>query len=289
MKRLFLITPLLALLTLLAAACGGSDNSPSNASATAPASAATAASTAPKTAFTGKVTVFAAASLTDSFNEIGDAFKKANPGVTVEFNFAGSPTLRTQLEQGAKADVFASADTVQMGNAVKSGVVNDAGKIFVRNSLVIITPSDGSKVSAPADLAKPGLKLVLANKDVPVGNYARQVLASMEKDASYGTGFSDKVLKNLVSEESDVKQVVAKVQLGEADAGVVYGTDVTPSVAPKLKTVKVPDQFNVIAEYPIAVTKGAGNATAAQGFIDYVFSPAGQAVLKKYGFQTASS
>jgi len=111
----------------------------------------------------------------------------------------------------------------------------------------------------------------------------------MAKDPTYGPGYSDKVLKNLVSEESDVKQVVAKVQLGEADYGVVYGTDVTPSVAPRLRTIAVPPQFNVIAEYPISIVKGAGNVTAAHGFIDYVFSPAGQQILKKYGFNTAAS
>jgi molybdate transport system substrate-binding protein len=292
MRRLFLLTALLALLALFVAACGGSDNK-SSTSAPAAAASPDAASTAARTkpSLTGSVTVFAAASLTDSFNEMATAFKAANPGVSnVTFNFAGSPVLRTQLEQGARADIYASADTIQMGNAATSGVVVDKGKIFVRNSLVIITPADATpKVTSLADLAKPGLKLVLANKDVPVGNYARQMLASMEKDPSYGAGYSDKVLKNLVSEESDVKQVVAKVQLGEADYGVVYGTDLTPSVASKLKTVTVPAQYNVVAEYPVAVVKGAGNAAAAQGFIDFVLSAPGQAIMKKYGFQTANS
>ncbi len=282
MRKLWLPGALVAI-ALLAAACGGGGNS-------SPSPTAVANATSAKPGLTGNITVFAAASLTDAFNEIAAAFKAVNPGTNVTFNFAGSPTLRTQLEQGAKADVYASADTIQMGNAVKSGVVVDQGKIFVRNSLVIITPADANpKVTQPADLAKSGLKLVLANQDVPVGNYARQMLASMSKDPTLGSDFSDKVLKNLVSNESDVKQVVAKVQLGEADAGVVYGTDVTPSVAPQLKTVKVTDQFNVIAEYPIAIVKDAGNVGTAQGFIDFIFSTAGQTILKKYGFQTATS
>lgn len=234
----------------------------------------------------GGLTVFAAASLTDAFNELATEFKKANPGVEVTFNFAGSPALRTQLEQGARADIYASADLAQMDAAKKSGVVTGSDKIFVRNSLVVITPKDNpGKISTLADLKKSGLKLVLAAPEVPVGNYARQMFTNMEKDATYGAGFSDAVLKNVVSNESNVKQVVAKVELGEADAGVVYGTDVTLSVAPKLATIAVPAQFNVIAEYPIALTKDAGNTRAGQAFIDFIFSAAGQTILKKYNFQ----
>jgi molybdate transport system substrate-binding protein len=231
--------------------------------------------------------VFAAASLTDSFNEIAKAFEAKYPGVEVTFSFGGSPTLRTQLEQGARADVFASADQNQMNLALQNGAVASAGQVFVRNSLVVITPKDNpGKISALSDLKKSGLKLVLAAPEVPVGAYARQALTSMDKDAAYGAGFSEAVLKNVVSLESNVKQVVAKVELGEADAGIVYGTDVTPSVAPKLATIAIPTQFNVIAEYPIALTKSPGNAAAAQAFIDFVLSSAGQTVLKKYNFQT---
>lgn len=237
---------------------------------------------------TGNITVFAAASLTDAFNELATEFKKANPGVgEITFNFAGSSALRTQLEQGAKAEIFASADTVQMDAAKKSGVVVSGGdKIFARNSLVIIAPkSNPAKVAAPLDLKNPGLKLVLAAPEVPVGNYARQMFVKMEADPAFGAGFNDAVLKNVVSNESNVKQVVAKVQLGEADAGVVYGTDITASVAPDLTRVEVPTALNIIAEYPIALTKDAGNTKAAQAFMDYVLSSAGQTILKKYGFQ----
>jgi molybdate transport system substrate-binding protein len=235
----------------------------------------------------GRITVFAAASLTDSFNEIATAFKAKYPGVEVTFNFGGSPTLRTQLEQGARADVFASADQNQMNRAVQNGAVASPGQVFVRNSLVVVTPKDNpGKINSLADLRKSGLKLVLAAPEVPVGAYARQALTSMDKDAAYGSGFSDAVLKNVVSLESNVKQVVAKVELGEADAGIVYGTDVTPSVAPKLATIAIPSQFNVIAEYPIALTKSPRNTATAQAFIDFVLSSAGQTILKKYNFQT---
>jgi molybdate transport system substrate-binding protein len=134
------------------------------------------------------------------------------------------------------------------------------------------------------DLAKPGVKLVLTNKEVPVGNYSRQALAKMSQDAAFGSDFATRVLANLVSEETNVKQVVAKVQLGEADAGIVYSSDVTPAVRGAVKVLAIPEPFNVIAQYPIAVVRDAPNAAGARAFIDYVLSPAGQAILTKHGF-----
>jgi molybdate transport system substrate-binding protein len=237
----------------------------------------------------GKITVFAAASLTDSFSELKTEFVRRNPSTEVDFQFAGSPALRTQLEQGARADVFASADLPNMNMALRNGVVQDAGKVFVRNSLVIITPKNNpARITAPADLRRNGIKLVLAAPEVPVGNYARQSLALMDKDPAFGSGFADAVLDNVVSNESNVKQVVAKVQLGEADAGVVYGTDVTADVTNDLTQVAIPPNFNVIAEYPIALTKSPANTSVASAFIAFVTSADGQAILKKYGFETVS-
>ncbi len=233
----------------------------------------------------GSITVFAAASLTESFTELGQAFKTANPGVDVKFNFAGSSALRTQLEQGAPADVFASANPDQMDAAVQSNVIEGEPQIFVHNSLVIITPKDNpAGIESPADLKKSGLKLVLADPQVPVGNYAREMLQNLEQSPDYGAGFSDAVLANLVSNEANVKDVVAKVELGEADAGVVYGTDVTQEVAPDLKVIQIPDQYNVIADYPIAATSDAKNPTVAKAFVDFVLSSDGQAIMQKYNF-----
>jgi molybdate transport system substrate-binding protein len=265
---------------LVLGACGGGSNDDSGGTPTS--SAATAAP------LSGSVIVFAAASLTDAFNEIAAEFKKANPGVELTFNFAGSSALRTQLEQGARADIFASADTVQMNSAKQSGVIAGSDKIFVRNSLTIITPANNpGGVNAVADLKKSGLKLVLAAPEVPVGNYTRQMLTKASADPAYSASFSDDVLRNLASNEANVKQVVTKVELGEADVGIVYGSDVTPSVAPKLKTVAIPASINIIAEYPIALTKDASNPRAAQAFIDFVSSSTGQNILKKWGFQTS--
>jgi len=277
MKLLRRLSLVLAILSAIGIACSsGSTSAPKGAAGDAPPG--------------GKITVFAAASLSEAFREIGKAFTARNSTVSIDFNFAGSPTLRTQLEQGARADIYASADQAQMDLAVRSGVVADGGQIFARNSLVIITPADNHpKVATAVDLANPGLKLVLANKDVPVGAYARQVLSAMEAGPAFGSGCSARVLRNLVSEESDVKQVVAKVQLGEADAGIVYRTDVTASVAPKLTTISVPAGFNVVAAYPLSVVKGAPNERTARAFVAFVLSDEGQAILRKYGFETGGS
>src|SRR4051812_8989618 len=266
-----------ALFLAFAVACGSDASSPPKST-----------SQIGDTAVGGKITVFAAASLTDSFNEIKAGFIKKNPRADIEFQFGGSPALRTQLEQGAKADIYASADVPNMTQALSAGVVKDSGKVFVRNSLVIITPKRNSaNITKPQDLNKSGIKLVLAAPEVPVGNYARQSFALMDKDASYGAGFSVAVLKNVVSNESNVKQVVTKVQLGEADAGVVYGTDVTRDVQNDLNVIQIPNALNVIAEYPIALTRSPGNSDVANAFITYVTNSEGQAIMKKYGFQSA--
>lgn len=237
----------------------------------------------------GTLTVFAAASLTGSFNQMKAAIEKANPNLKITFNFGGSNTLVTQLTQGAKADVFASADTVQMGNAVKGGVISGNPVNFANNKLVLILPkSNPAGITKLQDIAKSGIKFDTAEKSVPVGNYTLQILDKMSKDASFGSDFSTKVQANFVSKETDVKQIVAKVQSGEADAGIVYYTDAAAAKA-NLIEMDIPDQFNVIATYPIAVVKGAPNATAAQAFINYVTGPDGQAILKQAGFITGGS
>lgn len=226
--------------------------------------------------------VFAAASLTDAFTEIGKNFEAANPGVTVTFNFAGSQALRTQIEEGAPADVFASASGKEMDTTVAGKFVADGtSRVFLNNKLVVILPADNpAAVTKLEDLAKPGLKLVLAAEEVPVGNYARQSLDLM--NGSFGTDFKDKVLANVVSNEDNVKQVVSKVQLGEADAGIVYTSDAV--AAPELKTVEIPSELNVIAKYPIAPLVKSENADLATAFVEYVMSTDGQAILAKWGF-----
>ena len=230
------------------------------------------------------LTVFGAASLKDAFTEIGKNFEAAHPGVSVAFNFAGSQTLSTQLTQGAAADVFASANHTEMDKIVAANLTpKDAPKNFLTNKLLVILPKDNpANVQTLQDLARPGLKLVLADATVPAGKYARQILDNMSKDATFGSDFSTKVLANVVSNETDVKQVVAKVQLGEADAGIAYISDAV--AAPELKTIDIPDNFNVIAKYPISALVKTPNADLAAAFVAYVQSADGQAVMKKWGF-----
>jgi molybdate transport system substrate-binding protein len=232
--------------------------------------------------------VFAAASLTGAFQHIGQSFEADNPGVQVSFNFAGSQILSTQLEQGAPADVFASADQKNMDLLISDQLVMaDTVQQFATNSLVVILPArNPGEVTTLADLARPGLKLVLADASVPAGNYARQVLDKMSEDAVYGKDFITRVLANVVSNETDVKQVVTKVELGEADAGIAYTSDAV--AAPELLTLPIPAKFNVIASYPIAILSNAPSAEMAKAFVNYVTSPAGQAILAKWGLNPAN-
>lgn len=228
------------------------------------------------------LTVFAAASLTDAFTEIGAAFDAANPGVTTTFNFAGSQALRTQIEEGAPADVFASANKTQMDAVIAASLITEGTQQnFLTNKLVVILPADNpAALEKLEDLANPGIKLVLAAEEVPVGKYSLEAFDLM--NGSFGIDFKDKVLANVVSNEDNVKQVVAKVQLGEADAGIVYTSDAI--AAPDLKTLEIPADLNVIAKYPIAPLVKSENADLAAKFIEYVLSAEGQAVLAKWGF-----
>jgi molybdate transport system substrate-binding protein len=231
-----------------------------------------------------ELVVFAAASLTESFKTIGEDFGKANGGVKVTFNFGGSQQLVQQLSHGAPADVFASANHKQMDAAVEAGrIEKDSARAFVRNRLVIVTPKDNpGQVTKLEDLSKPGLKLILAAHEVPVGQYALEVLDKAEKAGS--AGFKDAVLKNVVSYEQDVKAVLTKVALGEADAGVVYTSDISQQAKDKVASVEIPDAVNVIASYPIAAVKDSKQAELAKKFVEYVRSPAAQTVFAKYGF-----
>lgn len=228
------------------------------------------------------LTVYAAASLTDAFNEIGKAFAVEHSGVIVAFNFGGSQNLRTQIEQGANADVFASANTKEMDTLVTENfVAKGASKVFLTNQLVVILPKDNpAGITSLKDLSKPGLKLVLAAEDVPAGRYARQILENL--NVQFGADYKDQVLANVASNEDNIRQAVTKVQLGEADASIVYVSDAV--AVPELQKIEIPADVNVIAEYPIAPLVRSENSELANEFIAYVLSPAGQATLQKWGF-----
>lgn len=229
-----------------------------------------------------RLTVYAASSLTDAFTEIGRAFDAASGNVTT-FNFAGSQALRTQLEQGARADVYASANSAQLDPLVKAGLLEPGG-MFTMNRLVVIAPRGNSKVNTLKDLAAPGVALVLADQAVPVGAASRAALEAITKAGSYGADFAARVLKNVVSEEPNVRQVALKVGLGQGDAAIVYVSDLTPSLKRQVRTIGLPSRFNPPVRYPIGVLKASPSAEAARAFVAFVRSARGQAILKKWGF-----
>jgi molybdate transport system substrate-binding protein len=250
---------------------------------------ATKAAVAPPTAAPAEpveLNVFAAASLTAPFSEIGRKFEADHPGVTVVSNFAGSQQLTQQIIEGAPADVFASANTKQMEAVVAAGeVVSGTQQTFAQNRLVIIYPQDNpAGLKELKDLSKSGLKLVLAAKEVPVGQYSLDFLDKTAADPAFEATFKDDVLKTVVSYEDNVKAVLTKVALGEADAGIVYTSDVTGEDADKVSQMAIPDALNVIASYPMAPIKNSKNPEMAQAFIDLVLSQEGQDILAKYGF-----
>jgi molybdate transport system substrate-binding protein len=248
-----------AFAAILLAACGSSSGN---------------ASTSPS--ISGTVSVFAAASLTAAFNALGTDFQRANSGVTMKFNFAGTPTLVTQIEQGAPADVFASADTANMDKLKGDGFTAGTPQVFARNKLeIVVGPGNPKGINGLADLARPGLIYITEAPTVPAGKYALQALKMA------GVTVTPKSL------ETDVKSVVSKIELGEADAGIVYTTDVT-AAGSKVTGVSIPDADNVIATYPIVAVKATTNSAAANAFIAYVLSAAGQAKLQSFGFLAAS-
>lgn len=232
-----------------------------------------------------ELVVFAAASLTDAMTELEQIFEAEHPGVDVLMNFGASSRLATQLLEGATVDVFASANKAQMANVAAGGLVSAGPYIFVTNRLVIITPAaNPAAIQDLADLATPGINLILAVPGVPIRDYSDQILAAVSTPDALGAGFADAVYANLVSEEDNVRQVVAKVALGEADAGIVYTSDVTPDVASDLATVAIPDEINVVATYPIAPLTSGLQPELAGEFVDLARSEQGGAVFAKWGF-----
>ena len=233
-----------------------------------------------------ELNVFAAASLADAFNEIGKVFEADHPGVTVVFNFAGSQQLAQQIDAGAPADVFASANKTQMEKVIEAGgIISGTQQVFANNRLVVIYPQDNpGGIKDLKDLAKPGLKLILAASEVPVGVYSLEFLDKASSDPALGATFTEDVLRNVVSYEDSVRAVLTKVFLGEADAGIVYSSDISGGGADKVGQLDIPEMLNVIASYPIAPVKNSSNPELAQAFVDLVLSSNGQEILAKYNF-----
>ena len=227
-----------------------------------------------------EITVFAAASLTEAFMELTATYEAQNPDVTVRLNFGGSSQLAAQLREGVSADVFASANQAQMAAVVAAGRVDRGNTaVFATNRLVVIVPADNpANITRLEDLAQPRVSLILAVPGVPIRDYTDDIVADLP------VAFQTNFYANLVSEEENVRQVAAKIALGEADAGVVYTSDVTPDLASRVQQIAIPDEQNIIATYPLAPLNDASQPATAQAFITFVLSEQGQAILERWGF-----
>ena len=232
-----------------------------------------------------ELTVFAAASLTGAFSEIGELYEDQND-ISVELNFDGSQALRTQLENGAYADVFASANNRQMNALKDSWMMNNNSIVtFAGNRISLIIPKHNpASIGNLTDLARPGVKIVMGTKDVPVGDYALQVIARLGSDPAFGPDYEEKVLANIISQETNVNYVVTKVALGEADAGFAYESDISQDMADRVDKIDIPDEYNIVAQYPMGILLQSRHPAEGQEFIDLVLSDDGRRVLKRYGF-----
>jgi molybdate transport system substrate-binding protein len=230
------------------------------------------------------LTVFAASSLTDAFGALAEEFEDQNPGVEVRQSFESSSTLLTQIQQGAPADVFASAAEEEMDVAVDEGLVAGEPEVFVRNREVIMVPRDNpANIESMQDLDEEGIRLVLAEDGVPAADYALEILG--KANAEYGSGFKRGVLSNVVSREADVRAAVSRVALGDADATFGYASDYTPDIRDRVRVIQIPENLNIVAVYPIATLKGARSPGLAQEWVDLVISEEGQRVLGEWGFE----
>ena len=262
-----------AVLGMALTACSSSSSTSTSTSTPAPGSTSASGSAAAASGtLSGTVVVFAATSLTEAFGKIGAQFEAAHPGVTVKFNYNGSSSLATSINQGAPADVFASAAPKNMATVTSAGNASGTPQDFARNTGEIIVEKGNPKnIMSVSDLANPALKVVVCAPEVPCGAVATAVF----KKAG--------VTVKPVSEEQNVGGVVTKVTLGEADAGIVYVTDAKANEG-KATGVPIPADQNDITAYPIVQLKDAPNASAAAAFISYVLGPDGQQVLASFGF-----
>ena len=235
----------------------------------------------------GRLTILAASSLTDAFGELARTFENQHPGVEVRASFGASSDMLAQIQQGAPADVFASAAQEEMDTAVEDGFVEGEPELFVKNREVVMVPKDNpANIQSLRDVAKPGVKLVLAQKDVPAADYAVEILGNA--NAVYGDDFEKDVMSNVVSREADVRASLNRVVVGDADATFGYASDYTPDIRDEVKVVKIPPDLNIVATYPIAALKDAKDPNLAKEWVDLVTSAQGQRVLEKWNFEPAA-
>ena len=257
-----------AILALLVAACSSSGG----ASTTSP----------PSSGASVALTVFAAASLKNVLAEAEAAYEAATPGTDLTISTDSSSALATQIEQGAPADVFLSADTTNPQKLVDGGFASGDAIPFAGNKLTVIVPTDNpAGIQSPADLAKPGLRIIAAGDEVPITKYATQLVENLARQPDAPAGFAAAYAANVASKEDNVSAIVAKIELGEGDAGIVYVTDAaTDEVTP----IDIPNTANVPATYAGVVVGESPNHDAAAAFLDWLTGPDGQAILSSFGF-----
>lgn len=231
------------------------------------------------------LTVYCGAGLTGAMTEIGSIYENSS-NMTVKFNFDGVPALRAQIEQGAYADVLVSANLKHMKALQSEGFIdNSTVKVFAQNKVAVILPIENpANITGLKDLARPAVKILMGTRDLPAGDYALQVLDKLANDTEYGPSYRDEVLANVVSQETTVNRVVSKVALGEADAGFAFISDVSPQMVGQVRRILIPDEYNVVGDFPVAVLSQSKYPDQSQAFIDVIMSKEGQAILDKYGF-----
>ena len=235
----------------------------------------------------GTLTVLAASSLTDAFGELAGRFEEQNPGVEVRQSFESSSTLLAQIQQGAPADVFASASQEEMGTAVEEGLTKGEPEVLVKNREVVMVPKDNpAGIRGFKDVAEPGVRLVLAEEGVPAADYALEILGKAEEE--YGPGFEGDVLGNVVSREADVRASVNRVVVGDADATFGYASDYTPDIRDRVEVIPIPPDLNIVATYPVAALEDAKRPDLARKWLDLVTGEEGQRVMEKWGFEPAA-
>jgi molybdate transport system substrate-binding protein len=269
------LTVLAAVMVLVLVACSsGASSSPSSPSATPGA--------------TVELTIYGAASLKGALEKAKIAYESAFPGTTLTISTDSSAALETKIEQGAPADVFLSADTWNPQKLVDARLADGDPVPFAGNTLTVIVPTDNpAGIGSPVDLARPGVKVIAAGSEVPITKYATQLVGNLAREAGYPADFVAAYIANIVSKEDNAKAVVAKIELGEGDAGIVYVTDAAAST--KVTTLDVPDSANVPATYAGVVVKASANTAAAGAFLAWLAAPDGQAILRRFGFLPPSS
>jgi molybdate transport system substrate-binding protein len=278
---------LLAVLLFVLTACSGAGASPSSSAAASGAPTTAASVSAAPSAEPVELTIYGAASLKGVLEAAKAAYETAIPGTTVTLSTGSSAALETQIEQGAPVDVFLSADATNPKKLVDAGLADGAAVTFAGNELTVIVPTaNPAGISSPKDLARSGVKVIAAGDEVPITKYATQLVDNLAKEAGYPADFAAKYTANIASKEEDVKSAVAKIEIGEGDAGIVYVTDAKAST--KVTTVDVSSSANVPATYAGVVVKASKNAAAAKAFLDWFAGPDGQAILSSFGFLPSS-